>query len=152
MPTSQRYRLTRPMAMVNLSYPKIRSSLSRWKKSRCAGKWGSDTGAEGGRVYCWRISWSNIIQEGSSWVGFLVEAVYDLLSSPANVLLSSVLWQRTLRISPQALPKGHWCRDHMLKAGAESLATATKSSKCHHLIIIPQKMYCISKRTINQSP
>lgn len=81
------------MAMVNLSYPKIRCSLSRWKKSRCAGKWGSDTGAEGGRVYCWRISWSNIIQEGSSWVGFLVEAVYDLLSSPANlhVLLSSVL-------------------------------------------------------------
>ncbi|XP_049336392.1 uncharacterized protein LOC125802421 [Astyanax mexicanus] len=94
-----------------------------------------------------RITWTNILQPDFQRVRFLVQAVYDVLPSPANLHV----WGKSetpscplcsgrgslehlLSGCPKALADGRyrWRHDQVLKAVAESVASAISSSKNHH--------------------
>ncbi|RXN07453.1 reverse transcriptase [Labeo rohita] len=91
-----------------------------------------------------RITWANILQVDFHRVRFLVQAVYDVLPSPANLhvwgksetpscLLCSGRGslEHLLSSCPKALADGRyrWRHDQVLKAIAESLASAISTSK-----------------------
>ncbi|XP_062272394.1 LOW QUALITY PROTEIN: uncharacterized protein LOC133978067 [Scomber scombrus] len=93
-----------------------------------------------------RITWSNIMQADFHRVRFLVQAVYDALPSPANLhvwgksetpscLLCSGRGslEHLLSSCPKALADGRyrWRHDQVLKAVAESVASAISTSKHH---------------------
>ncbi|XP_057679565.1 uncharacterized protein LOC130908002 [Corythoichthys intestinalis] len=94
-----------------------------------------------------KVTWSNIMQADLHRVRFLVAAVYDSLPSPANLHV----WGKSetpscslcsgrgslehlLSSCPKSLADGRyrWRHDQVLKAVAESIATAISSSKHHH--------------------
>ncbi|XP_057679566.1 uncharacterized protein LOC130908003 [Corythoichthys intestinalis] len=94
-----------------------------------------------------KVTWSNIMQADLHRVLFLVAAVYDSLPSPANLHV----WGKSetpscslcsgrgslehlLSSCPKSLADGRyrWRHDQVLKAVAESIATAISSSKHHH--------------------
>ncbi len=89
-----------------------------------------------------RITWANILQANFHWVRFLVQAVYDALPSPANLhvwrkcetpsclLCSGRGSLEHLSSCPKALADGRyrWRHDQVLKAIAESLASAPAST------------------------
>lgn len=89
----------------------------------------------------------NIVQDDFHSVRFLVQAVYDVLPSPAILHMwgksespSCPLCQgrgsrgRLLSSCPIALGEGRylWRHDQVLKAVAESISTAISASKHHH--------------------
>ncbi|KAI2645803.1 Regulatory protein RecX [Labeo rohita] len=93
-----------------------------------------------------RITWANILQADFHRVRFLVQAVYDVLPTPANLhvwgksetpscLLCSGRGslEHLLSSCPKALADGRyrWRHDQVLKAIAESLASAISTSKHH---------------------
>nr|XP_061817543.1 uncharacterized protein LOC133607102 [Nerophis lumbriciformis] len=94
-----------------------------------------------------KVTWSNIMQADLHRVRFLVAAVYDSLPSPANLHV----WGKSetpfcslcsgrgslehlLSSCPKSLADGRyrWHHDQVLKAVAESIASAISSSKQHH--------------------
>nr|XP_061841396.1 uncharacterized protein LOC133622576 [Nerophis lumbriciformis] len=94
-----------------------------------------------------KVTWSNIMQADLHRVRFLVAAVYDSLPSPANLHV----WGKSetpfcslcsgrgslehlLSSCPKSLADGRyrWRHDQVLKAVAESIASAISSSKQHH--------------------
>ncbi|XP_023810165.1 uncharacterized protein LOC105353972 [Oryzias latipes] len=89
-----------------------------------------------------RISWADILQADFHRVRFLVQAVYDVLPSPANLhvwgkseMPSCLLCsgrgslEHLLSTCPRALADGRYRLRQVLKALAESLASAIKASK-----------------------
>ena len=94
-----------------------------------------------------KITWSNIWKADFHRIRFLVQAVYDVLPSPANLHV----WGKTetpscprcsgrgslehlLSSCPKALGDGRyrWRHDQVLRAVADSIATAINTSKGHH--------------------
>ena len=94
-----------------------------------------------------KITWSNIWKADFHRIRFLVQAVYDVLPSPANLHV----WGKTetpscprcsgqgslehlLSSCPKALGDGRyrWRHDQVLKAIADSITTAINTSKGHH--------------------
>ncbi|XP_061920230.1 uncharacterized protein LOC133660667 [Entelurus aequoreus] len=94
-----------------------------------------------------KVTWSNIMQADLHRVRFLVAAVYDSLPSPANLHVwgksetpSCFLCsgrgslEHLLSSCPKSLADGRyrWRHDQVLKAVAESIASAISTSKQHH--------------------
>ncbi len=94
-----------------------------------------------------KITWSNIWKADFHRIRFLVQAVYDVLPSPANLHV----WSKTDTPScpqcsgrgslehlhsscPKALADGRYCwrHDQVLRAVADSIATAINTIKGHH--------------------
>lgn len=137
MPTSQSYRLTRPMAVVNLSYPGRSPSVKE--------EWVYRKVALRHRSTRWKSLPQRTISCRKAPVGFGSLCKLSMISFQAQQTYMSscpLCLEYLLSCSPKGLGKSwyHWCRDHMLRAGAEISATANESSKCHHVIIISQKI------------
>lgn len=89
-----------------------------------------------------KITWSNIWKADFHRTRFLVQAVYDVLPSPANLHVWGTLGPRCsgrgslehlLSSCPKALGDGRYrCRDQVLRAVADSIATAINTSKGQH--------------------
>ncbi|KAK1786544.1 hypothetical protein P4O66_002997 [Electrophorus voltai] len=125
----------------------IQAGVEEERVSRAVGFWQQGAWTRWENTLQHRISRLNIMQADFHHVLFLVQAVYDVLPSPANLhawgknetptcLLCSRRGslEHLLSSCPKALADGcyWWRHDRVLKAVAESIALAISTSKHHH--------------------
>lgn len=131
----------------HLIQEEVRAGVEEVRASRMVGLGQQGAWTKWNNVLQRKITWSNIWKADFHRIRFLVQAVYDVLPSPANLHV----WGKTetpscpqcsgwgslehlLSSCPKALGEGRyrWRHDQVLKAIADSLATAINTIKGHH--------------------
>ena len=131
----------------HLVQEEVRAGVEEVRASRMVGMGQQGAWTKWENVLQRKITWSNIWKADFHRIRFLVQAVYDVLPSPANLHV----WGKTdtpscpqcsgrgslehlLSSCPKALADGRyrWRHDQVLRAVADSIATAINTIKGHH--------------------
>ena len=131
----------------HLIQEEVRAGVEEVRASRMVGMGQQGAWTKWENVLQRKITWSNIWKADFHRIRFLVQAVYDVLPSPANLHV----WGKTetpscprcsgrgslehlLSSCPKALGDGRyrWRHDQVLRAVADSIATAINTSKGHY--------------------
>ncbi len=101
----------------HLLQEEVRAGVEEEQVSRAMGLWQQGAWTRWESTLQCRITWANILQADFHRVHFLVQAVYDALTSPANLHV----WEKSE--TPTCLPfSGRGSLDHLLSSCPKALA------------------------------
>lgn len=125
----------------------VRPGVEEVRASRMVGVGQQGAWTKWATVLQRKITWSNIWKADFHRIRFLLQAVYDVLPSPANLHVWGKIetpacpqcsgrgsLEHLLSSCSKALGEGRyrWRHNQVLRAVANSLATAISTNKCHH--------------------